>query len=263
MIRILISIVLLCITGLLPANADNDIGMRLVNAARMQIGKTVHYDPAYQSITYPNGDVPMDKGVCADVIVRAFRIALGLDLQKLLHEDMKRDFKKYPSKWGLESPDKNIDHRRVGNLQTYFKRRGWSLAVSTKADDYKPGDLIACIVPPNLPHIMVVSDKKTILGRPLVIHNIGAGTKEEDRLFKFELTGHYRIDQIDENAPRNAAEARRRTCRDLHIENNKWGQCPPWGVRSNVRGACCQSSVIVPFGSTGWAYLPIHDHVYS
>jgi uncharacterized protein YijF (DUF1287 family) len=191
--RILISIVLLCFTGLLPAVAANDAGLRLANAACGQIGKTVRYDPAYQSIQYPNGDVPMDRGVCSDVIVRAFRVALGLDLQKLVHEDMKQDFKRYPNNWSLESPDKNIDHRRVPNLQTYFKRRGWSVAVSKRTEDYKPGDLVTCTVPPNLPHIMVVSNKKTILGRPLVIHNIGAGTKEEDRLFEFELTAHYRI----------------------------------------------------------------------
>jgi uncharacterized protein len=204
--RILISIALLFFTGLLPAIADNDVGTRLANAARVQTGKTVRYDPAYQSIKYPNGDVPMDRGVCTDVIVRAFRVALGLDLQKLVHEDMEHDFKKYPNNWGLESPDKNIDHRRVANLQTYFKRRGWSIAVSKRTGDYKPGDLVTCIVPPNLPHIMVVSNKKTILGRPLVIHNIGAGTKEEDRLFEFPLTAHYRINQIDKNAPLDTAE---------------------------------------------------------
>jgi hypothetical protein len=106
---------------------------------------------------------------------------------------MRRNFKKYPDKWGLESPDKNIDHRRVENLQTYFRRRGWSMAVSHKADDYKPGDLVTCIVPPNVPHIMIVSDKESISGRPLVIHNIGAGAKEEDRLFEFKHTAHYRI----------------------------------------------------------------------
>lgn len=190
----------------MPAIADNDVGMRLVQAARVQIGKTVRYDPAYQSIKYPNGDVPMDRGVCSDVIVRAFRVALGLDLQKLVHEDMERDFKKYPKNWKLESPDKNIDHRRVANLQTYFDRRGWSIAVSKRTEDYKPGDLVTCIVPPNLPHIMVVSNKKTILGRPLVIHNIGAGAKEEDRLFEFELTAHYRINQIERNALLDTAE---------------------------------------------------------
>ena len=206
--RILISIFLICFTGLLFASADNDIGMRLISPAREQIGKTVRYYPVYQSITYPNGDVPMDRGVCTDVIVRAFRAGLGLDLQKLVHEDMKRDFKKYPNNWGLGSPDKNIDHRRVVNLQTYLKRRGCSIAISKKADDYKPGDLVTCTVPPNLPHIMIVSDKKTISGRPLVIHNIGAGTKEEDRLFEFELTAHYRIKRIEQMQPVDTAEPR-------------------------------------------------------
>jgi uncharacterized protein len=191
--RVLISIVLIFLVGTAPVFAANDVGMRLVSAAREQIGKTVNYDPAYQPIQYPNGDLPMERGVCTDVIVRAFRDGLGLDLQKLVHEDMKRNFKKYPRNWRLESPDKNIDHRRVENLQTYFKRRGWSMAVSNKADDYQPGDLVTCIVPPNVPHIMIVSDKESISGRPLVIHNIGAGTREEDRLFEFKHTAHYRI----------------------------------------------------------------------
>lgn len=167
--------------------------MRLVSAARMQIGKTVRYDPRYQSIQYPNGDLPMDRGVCTDVIVRAFRVGLGLDLQMLVHEDMKRDFEKYPPHSGSGLPDKNIDHRRVANLRTYFDRRGWPIAATNKAEDYKAGDLVACILPRDLSHIMIVSDKKTVSGRPLIIHNIGTGTKEEDRLFEFKLTGHYRI----------------------------------------------------------------------
>lgn len=205
--KILIGILFICIAGALPATADNDVGIRLVRAAREQIGKTVHYDPAYQSIRYPNGDIPMDRGVCADVIVRAFRNAHGVDLQKLVHEDMQRHFRKYPNYWGLGSPDKNIDHRRVFNLQTYFKRRGCSLSVSEKIEDFKPGDLVTCTVPPNLPHIMIVSDKKTFFsGRPLVIHNIGAGTKEEDRLFEFEHTAHYRVQQIEQMHPAEAAE---------------------------------------------------------
>jgi len=191
--RVLVSIVLIFLAGTALVAAGNNVGMRLVSAAREQIGKTVHYDPGYQPIQYPKGDLTLDRGVCTDVIVRAFRAGLGLDLQKLVHEDMKRDFKKYPHKWGLKSPDKNIDHRRVENLQTYFKRRGWSVAVSNKAEDYQPGDLVTCIVPPNLPHIMIVSDKESISGRPLVIHNIGAGAQEEDRLFEFKHTAHYRI----------------------------------------------------------------------
>ena len=191
--KVLTSIVLIFVVGIAPLAAGYDVGMRLVNAARVQIGKTVHYDPGYQPIQYPKGDLPIERGVCTDVIVRAFRAGLGLDLQKLVHEDMKDNFKKYPRNWRLESPDKNIDHRRVENLQTYFKRRGWSMAVSNKAENYKPGDLVTCIVPTNLPHIMIVSDKESISGRPLIIHNIGAGAKEEDRLFEFKHTAHYRI----------------------------------------------------------------------
>lgn len=193
--RLIIIIALIYFAG--PVSADSDLGLRLVNAARMQIGITVSYDPAYRVLEYPNGDVPADRGVCTDVIVRAFRTGLDLDLQKLVHEDMKLSFKNYPAAWGLKTPDKNIDHRRVGNLETYFAKRGWAMPVSGKTADYLPGDLVTCIVPPNLPHIMIVSDEKTFLGRPEVIHNIGAGAKEEDRLFDFKLTGHYRITGLE------------------------------------------------------------------
>jgi uncharacterized protein len=190
--------ILICAAGSSCATADDDAGKWLVQAAREQIGKTVHYDPAYRSIPYPGGDVPMESGVCSDVVVRAFRAGLGVDLQKSVHEDMKRDFKNYRNNSGLKSPDKNIDHRRVVNLQTYFKRMGYSMAVSRDTGDYKPGDLVTCTVPPNLPHIMIVSDgKELISGRPLVIHNTGAGTREEDRLFAFALTGHYRVRHVE------------------------------------------------------------------
>ncbi len=169
----------------------------LVKAARSQIGKTIRYDPSYRSLSYPNGDVPIDRGVCTDVIIRSMRSAFNYDLQKHVHEDMKIDFSKYPRNWGLKYPDKNIDHRRVPNLQTFFRRQGWSLDISYKAKDYKPGDMVTCIVPPNLPHIMIVGDKKNNGGTPFIIHNIGAGVQEEDRLFEFELTGHYRIIRIE------------------------------------------------------------------
>jgi uncharacterized protein YijF (DUF1287 family) len=192
------------------SDTDTAIGSSIVSAAREQIGKTVRYDPAYRSIAYPDGDVPIDRGVCTDVVIRALRAGLGLDLQKSVHEDMKRHFGMYPKKWGLGSPDSNIDHRRVANLQTYFERKGYSVAVSKEADDYKPGDLVTCTVPPRLPHIMIVSDKKTLWGVPLVIHNIGAGTKEEDRLFEFELTGHYRVNEIKQVQAADGAEPRGR-----------------------------------------------------
>ncbi|MHC1725967.1 MAG: DUF1287 domain-containing protein [Syntrophobacteraceae bacterium] len=173
-----------------PGTPDKSI----VDAARSQIGKTVLYDPSYRTLVYPNGDVPIDRGVCTDVIIRALRSALNIDLQKLVHEDMKKNRSQYPRKWGVKNPDKSIDHRRVPNLQTFFDRKGWSVNISRKAEDYKPGDLVTCTVPPQLPHIMIVSDRKNGSGRPLVIHNIGTGAKEEDRLFEFELTGHYRIE---------------------------------------------------------------------
>jgi uncharacterized protein len=165
----------------------------LVEAARKQIGVTVTYDPAYVGLAYPNGDVPGDRGVCTDVLVRALRNAHGLDLQKAVHEDMKAHFSAYPKTWGLTKPDKNIDHRRVPNLQTYFKRAGATLPVSQKPGDYQAGDIVTSMLPGNLPHIMIVSDRKTPAGVPLVIHNIGRGTQEEDCLFRYPLTGHYRL----------------------------------------------------------------------
>lgn len=165
----------------------------VAEAARGQVGKTVRYVPDYMVLQYPGGDVPKEGGVCTDVVIRALRESCALDLQKLVHEDMQRSFSKYPRNWGLGRPDKNIDHRRVPNLQTFFKRSGWELPVTNHAADYAPNDLVTCIVPPNLPHIMVVSDRKTGDGRPLVIHNIGRGVQEEDRLFDFKITGHYRF----------------------------------------------------------------------
>ena len=166
-------------------------GMKIVSAARSQIGKTVYYDPSYVGLAYPNGDVPMDRGVCTDVVIRALRSGVKQDLQKALHEDMKANFSTYPNNWNLKRPDKNIDHRRVPNLEAYFKRQGFNLKVTQDAKDYLPGDLVTCSVPPI--HIMVVSDKRSADGTPLVIHNIGSGTKEEDRLFSFKLLGHYRL----------------------------------------------------------------------
>ncbi|MBQ2868718.1 MAG: DUF1287 domain-containing protein [Akkermansia sp.] len=165
---------------------------RLPELARRQIGVTVEYDSAYVGLAYPGGDVPEERGVCTDVVIRALRL-LDFDLQKEVHEDMKRNFAAYPKYWGLKRPDKNIDHRRVPNLQTFFKRRGWGLPVSRNAADYKPGDLVTCLVGDSLPHIMIVSDRRNEEGIPLVIHNIGVGTEEEDCLFTFPLTGHYRV----------------------------------------------------------------------
>ncbi len=164
----------------------------LVNAARRQIGVTVSYDPAYTRIPYPGGDVPESRGVCTDVVIRALRTQ-RIDLQQRVHEDMRTHFAMYPQKWGLRGPDRNIDHRRVPNLQTWFKRQGWSLPITSRAADYRAGDLVTWILPGNLPHIGIVSDRKTMLGAtPLIIHNIGRGTREEDILFDHKITGHYR-----------------------------------------------------------------------
>lgn len=165
----------------------------MVAAARGQIGKTVTYDPVYTPLAYPGGDVAMEKGVCTDVVIRALRSAMQIDLQKEVHEDMSRAFAQYPQNWGLKGPDANIDHRRVPNLRRYFERKGYSLAVTMKKEDYLPGDLVTCTVGTKLPHIMVVSDQKDAEGVPLVIHNIGRGTQEEACLFGFPITGHYRI----------------------------------------------------------------------
>jgi uncharacterized protein YijF (DUF1287 family) len=165
----------------------------LVEAARAQIGVTLRYDPAYVALAYPGGDVPADRGVCTDVVVRALRTAWKLDLQKEVHEDMRAHFAAYPKLWGLRRTDRNIDHRRVPNLRTFFTRRGWKLAPANDPAGYRPGDLVTCTVPPNLPHVMIVSDRRSADGRrPLVIHNIGRGAREEDRLLEFPLTGHYR-----------------------------------------------------------------------
>jgi uncharacterized protein YijF (DUF1287 family) len=196
------------VAGLSLVNAATPSnGASIASGARAQIGKTVSYDPSYRALDYPNGDVPIETGVCADVVVRALRQGLGIDLQKLVHEDMKSHFSQYPQNWGLRAPDKNIDHRRVPNLQTYFKRSGWDLPISKAPQAYRPGDLVTCIVPPKLPHIMVVSDRTNEAGRPFIIHNIGAGTQEEDRLFDFKITGHYRIRRIDNDTGANSRHA--------------------------------------------------------
>ena len=164
-----------------------------VNAARQQVGKTLQYDPNYTALKYPNGDVPIERGVCTDVVIRALRDSSKMDLQVLVHEDMSKAFSHYPKNWGLRKTDKNIDHRRVLNLQTYFKRKGYTVPISEKSEDYQAGDIVTVLLPQNLPHIMIVSDKKSHMNTPLIIHNIGAGAKEEDRLFEFPITGHYRL----------------------------------------------------------------------
>jgi len=161
----------------------------LVDAARKQIGVTRGYDPAYHALKYPGGDVPRETGVCCDVIVRALRDACAIDLQKEVHEAMSAHFERYPKQWSLKKPDANIDHRRVPNLQMFFKERGFALP----AADYRPGDIVTWRLPFGATHIGLVSDKTAPSGTPLIIHNIGQGAQEEDILFLFTITGHYRI----------------------------------------------------------------------
>jgi uncharacterized protein YijF (DUF1287 family) len=158
----------------------------------MQVGVTTVYDNRYTKIPYPGGDVPLERGVCCDVIVRAYRNA-GVDLQRLVHEDMVSSFSAYPRIWGLSHPDTNIDHRRVPNLATFFTRHGRRLPVSDRPGDYLPGDIVTWRLRTGSTHIGLVSDR-TEAGRPLCIHNVGYGTKLEDVLFAYTITGHFRYD---------------------------------------------------------------------
>lgn len=165
-----------------------------VTAAIDRTTKHVTYDGSYFSISYPNGDVPANIGVCTDVVIRSYRV-IGTDLQVLVHEDMTNDFNAYPSKriWGLSKPDKNIDHRRVPNLQAFLSRHGDVLPVTDKANDYAPGDIVTWMLPGNLPHIGIVTNKLAeATENPLIIHNIGSGPNLDDMLFSYEITGHYR-----------------------------------------------------------------------
>lgn len=170
---------------------DDSFATKLARAALDRTAHLVRYEPAYVSLPYPGGDVPADTGVCTDEVIRAYR-AIGFDLQKLVHEDMKEDFNAYPKQWGLRRPDSNIDHRRVPNLQTFFKRHGAALPVTDRPEAFIPGDLITCTVPPHLPHIAMVVPAPDGGSKPWIVHNIGRGPQLEDRLFEFPLTGHYR-----------------------------------------------------------------------
>ncbi len=191
--KVFITILLGCLPVLALAGNEPDVFIqRLIKAAKERTAHQVTYDGSYRKIAYPNGDVPCHIGVCTDVIIRSYR-KLGIDLQKDVHEDMKRHFAEYPQIWGLKGPDKNIDHRRVPNLQTFFKRRGVELPVSNDPTAYQAGDLVTWMLPDNLPHIGLVIDQKSAGGRrPLVVHNIGLGPVFEDMLFDYQITGHYR-----------------------------------------------------------------------
>ena len=178
-------------TRALPTNSSPNLKL-IIDDAIDQVGKTTGYDASYQKINYPNGDVPIETGVCSDVIVRAFRKA-GIDLQKDVHEDMKKNFSAYPTRWGLSAPDANIDHRRVPNLMTYFARQGKSLSTGGSSDNFLPGDVVTWDLGMGTDHIGLVTN---VWYKPsqryLIAHNIGGGTRMEDALFAWKITGHYR-----------------------------------------------------------------------
>ena len=178
----------------LPAGADGTPeAAALIRAAEGQVGVTTVYDPAYVTLAFPGGDVPADRGVCTDVLVRALRLAHGVDLQAAVNADMKAHFAKYPANWGLSRTDRNIDHRRVLNLQTLLRRMGAELDLSSDPQAFLPGDVVTSTLPGNLPHLMIVTDRMGADGARMVVHNIGAGARIEDRLFEYPLTGHYRL----------------------------------------------------------------------
>ncbi|MFT3988469.1 DUF1287 domain-containing protein [Aestuariivirga sp.] len=169
--------------------------MTLIRAAERQIGETLFYDPRYQRIAYPGGDVPRISGVCTDVVIRAYRDGFGADLQRLVHDDMAANFTAYPKLWGLSRPDSNIDHRRVPNLKVFFARHGRVLEVSADPAAYRPGDIITMKMPGGQPHIAIVTHRPS--GdrlRPEIVHNYGAGTRLEDALFAYVIDGHFRFD---------------------------------------------------------------------
>lgn len=183
-----------CLLAQGQTDARKEFQRKLVAAAVARTHLSVRYDPAYVRIPYPNGDVPADTGVCTDEVIRAYR-AVGVDLQKEVHEDMTQNLSAYPRKWRwlLSHPDSNIDHRRVPNLMVFFARKGESLATTQRSEDYLPGDLVSWDLGNNVPHIGIVVDVKSPqTGRYEIVHNIGQGPKMEDVLFNWKITGHYR-----------------------------------------------------------------------
>ena len=174
-----------------PRLRSSDPAGKLLAAARTQVGVTLHYDPAYTGLAFPGGDVPRVKGVCTDVLIRAYRDAFGIDLQALVNADMRKAFGAYPKKWGLRRPDRNIDHRRVPNLARFLARMGAELPVPADGKGWQPGDIFTSIVGGSAPHIGLVSDAPGARG-PLILHNIGRGAREEDALLDWPITGRFR-----------------------------------------------------------------------
>ena len=164
----------------------------VIAAARGQVGVTTVYDPSYVGLAFPAGDVAPDRGVCTDVVIRALRAGAGIDLQLAVNRDMKAHFAQYPKIWGAKTTDRNIDHRRVPNLQTLLVRMGAELPISSNAADFSAGDIVSFMLPGNLPHIAIVSDRRGA-DAPMILHNIGRGAEEEDSLFEYPITGHYRL----------------------------------------------------------------------
>jgi len=174
------------------SSAQKSFQLQLADSALVLTKQNVRYDPAYFRIAYPNGDVPADRGVCTDVVIRAYR-KMGVDLQREVHEDMRANFASYPKNWGLKAPDRNIDHRRVPNLMTYFLRYGTALPPTTVASNYLPGDIVCWNLGGGTTHIGIVSAKLTPDGsRHMIVHNIGAGQVLEDCLFNHGVIGHFR-----------------------------------------------------------------------
>jgi uncharacterized protein YijF (DUF1287 family) len=174
------------------ATGQDNFYDRLADSTLVLTKQKVQYDPSYFSIPYPNGDVPADKGVCTDVVIRAYR-KMGVDLQKEVHEDMKANFSQYPKLWGMKKTDTNIDHRRVPNLMTFFSRKGVVKTKSSDPQEYQPGDIVCWDLGKGLNHIGIVVNKKSADGkRYLMVHNIGRGQALEDCLFQFTIIGHYR-----------------------------------------------------------------------
>lgn len=186
---VLITALLTIMAGIAHAETP---AQKLSDAAMERTKHQVLYDGSYRKISYPGGDVPDNVGVCSDVVIRAYR-KLGVDLQVEVHKDMKSSFDKYPNNWGLTRTDSNIDHRRVPNLETFLTRKGASLPVTSKAQDYQPGDLVTWRIGGTMPHIGIVVEKKTLFGRtPMVVHNAGMGPRMENVLFAWPMIGHYR-----------------------------------------------------------------------
>ncbi|WP_431472117.1 DUF1287 domain-containing protein [Nonlabens sp. SCSIO 43208] len=187
-----LKLILFFLSALPVCHLQQDFSFDLAVAAEQLTKDEMTYNGSYFSIPYPNGDIPAQYGVCTDVVIRAYR-KVGIDLQQLVHEDMKENFKEYPQLWGLKKPDTNIDHRRVPNLGKFFERNGTILPISKDKSNYLPGDVVTWVLTNNMTHIGIISTKKdSKTGNPLVVHNIGAGQVLEDCLFKFTITGHYK-----------------------------------------------------------------------